>query len=309
MSTALTTYDRSSLPERAQYAQTLAGAADLIPRGLFDKATGKPSPAKILLVMETGAMLGLHPMAALQGIDVIEGKATISPQLMTGLIRAAGHRLVIEKRGSVRAGDLSVTVTATRADSADVFTDTWDLDRAVRAGLCELVRDSDTGEFAVRARSEKGNPLPWEKYPELVMTWRTIGVVGREGFDDVLKGISYTPEELGADVSAEGVIEAAPEPSEDWAAAIEGCSTKEEVTAVVDRAKSVGDWNDEVRTLALARYGMLNRDPEPVDAGVEDDSGTDAVQRDAEASLVEREHDPAEPTAEEYAALAPEGEQ
>lgn len=309
MSTAITTYDRSSLPERAQYAQTLAGAADLIPRGLFDKATGKPSPAKILLVMETGAMLGLHPMAALQGINVIEGKATISPQLMTGLIRAAGHRLVIEKRGSIKTGDLSVTVTATRADSGDVFTDTWDLDRAVRAGLCELVRDSETGDFAVRARSEKGNPLPWEKYPELVMTWRTIGVVGREGFDDVLKGISYMPEELGADVSEEGIVEADPEPSEDWAAAIEAAATKEEVTAIVDRAKAAGDWNDEVRTLALARYGMLNRDPEPANGEVEDDPGIDAVRRDADASLVAGDHDPAEPTAEEYAAMETEVKQ
>lgn len=295
MSTAIATYDRSSLPERAAYAQTLAGAADLIPRGLFDKQTGKPSPAKILLVMETGAMLGLHPMAAMQGIDVIEGKATISPQLMTGLIRAAGHRLVIEKSGSIKAGTYSVTVTATRADSGDAFTDTWDIERAARAGLCELVRNSDTGEFAVRARSEKGNPLPWEKYPELLCVWRAIGVVGREGFDDVLKGLSYTPEELGALVSEEGVVDADPEPSEDWAAAIEACTTKEEVTAVVDRAKAAGEWNDEVRTLALTHYGMLNRDETPAEEPSEDPA--------EEQAPAEPEHDPAEPTAEEIAAI------
>lgn len=287
MSTAVTQYDRSPLPERAQYAQTLAGAADLIPRGLFDKATGKPSAPKILLVMETGAMLGLHPMAALQGIDVIEGKATISPQLMTGIIRSAGHRLIIQKTGTVPEGTFSVTVTGTRSDTGDVFTDTWDLDRAVRAGLCSLTRDSDTGRFKVTARSKAGEPLPWEKYPELMCTWRAIGVVGREGFDDVLKGISYTPEELGAVVDEAGeAVDVDPEPSEDWAAAIEACDSKDAVSAVVERAKAAGEFTDAVRTLALTRYGMLN--------GVDE---TDEAESAADEDTVNVEPEPDEPGA------------
>ena len=81
----VTQYEAAGLDEKMRYVQTLTSAGSLIPKGLHD--AGKPSPGKVLLVLETGAMLGIHPMAAMGGIHIIEGKATISPGLMSGLVR------------------------------------------------------------------------------------------------------------------------------------------------------------------------------------------------------------------------------
>ena len=276
MSTDITPYRAASLDEKRRYVETLASAADLIPKGLWANVRNEqgimvnaPSPGKILLVAETGAMLGLHPMAALQGIDVIEGKATISPQLMTGLLRAAGHKVRIKTSGTVTGGDYSVTVTLIRSDDPDEpFESTWDIDRAVRAGLCAYSLDTATGKWSVKARSQSGRPLPWENYPETMCKWRAIAELGREGGDDVLKGISYTPEEMGAVVTEDGDLETVGvEPSEDWAASILATDSKEAITAVVDRAKESGEFTDVVRTQALTRYGMLNRAPEEVVEG------------------------------------------
>jgi hypothetical protein len=201
--TAITRYENTNMQDRVAYANTLAGAADLIPRGLFDRQTGRPSPAKIFLVLETGAMLGLPPMAALQGIDVIEGNATLSPRLMTALVRKAGHKLTVVKKGSIAGGDFSVTVVGERETPQHATaTETWDIDRAARAGLCAKTYDERTKVYGVRAESDKGKALPWQLYPEALCLWRAVGWVCRELFADVLMGLAYTPEEMDQDMIA-----------------------------------------------------------------------------------------------------------
>lgn len=194
------------LDQRVAYANTLAGAADLIPRGLMDRQTGRPSAAKIFLVLETGTMLGLHPMAALQGIDVIEGAATITPRLFTGLVRSAGHKLRITETGTVEGGDLKVTVTLIRSDDPDEpITTSYTPHQALRAGLIDSYdRDDRTGVWKLKARSQKGNVLPWEAYTEDLCLWRALGRLGRRGAADVLMGIGYFPEELEAVVDDTG---------------------------------------------------------------------------------------------------------
>lgn len=206
--TEIVAYQKSSLATRASYAQTLAGAADLIPRGLFDKQTGRPSPAKILLVMETGAMLGLAPMAALAGIDVIEGKAAISPRVALGLFRSAGHKVQIIETGTVETGDLKVTVILTRKDDPENPIDaSFTPQQALRAGLIDSYQqNTQTGLWEIRARSSQGKVLPWEAYTEDLCLWRAVGRLGRRGGQDVLMGIGYIPEELDARIDEDGVI-------------------------------------------------------------------------------------------------------
>jgi hypothetical protein len=197
----VTRYSAMPTAARFQYAQTLSGAADMIPRGLFDKSTGKPSPAKIFLVLEIGATLGLEPSAAMQGIDVIEGKAAISPQLMTGLIRNAGHKLRIVETGEIETGDYKVTVNLTRSDDPDeTISASWTPKQAARAGLCTYAPDTN-GEWHVKARADSGKILPWEAYTEDMCLWRALGRLGRRGANDVLMGIAYMPEELSPGVA------------------------------------------------------------------------------------------------------------
>jgi hypothetical protein len=195
-----------TLADRWAYADALSKAADLIPRGLFDKQTGRPSPAKIFLVLETGTMLGLHPMAALQGIDVIEGQAAVTPRLFSGLVRSAGHTLKIDRFGSVAGGNYRAVVTLVRYDDPEnpIVAD-WDLERSLRAGLIQSYEKDPKGVWHVKARSDRDKVLPWEAYTEDMCVWRAMGRIGRFGAADVLMGIGYMPEELEAEVDAEGV--------------------------------------------------------------------------------------------------------
>lgn len=197
-------YAHSPLELRMQYAGTLAHAGELIPSGL--RSQGQPSQGKILLVMETGAMLGIHPVAALQGVHVIEGKATISPALMGALVRRSGHTLRVKMAGTFDAGDLTATATLIRNDDPDhPFEVTWDLGRARRANLLP---------------GKSGSA--WAKYPEAMLKARATSEVCREGATDVLMGVGYVPEELGAEVNESGEVidyqqvrEDAPQPRED----------------------------------------------------------------------------------------------
>lgn len=303
MSTELTPYRTASLEEKRAYVQTLASAGDLIKKGLWanvkNHETGlmenRPSPGKIMLVVETGLMLGLHPMAALQGIDVIEGNPTLKPALMSALIRDAGHVLRIEQTGTIERGDLTVTVTGIRKDDPDYpYIYAWTPHDGIRAGLVDSYQPDENGVWHVRARSEKGNVKPWEAYTARMCRWRALGDVASAGFEDVLMGLHFTPEEMGATVNADGeVVDVTPdpEPSEDWASAIDACATKDEVSAVVERVKAADEYTDAVRTLVLTKIGNLSRAAEAIEAPKE---------QPAEAPA---ERDPAEPTPEEYEAL------
>lgn len=185
------TFAASSLQDRMQWSKAIAGAGNLVPAGFRDGPNA--NPAKILLAVEYGVMLGLSPMAALSGIHVIDGRPTLSAALMSALVHKAGHKLRITTTGSVTGsgnnlgGDFEVTATLIRRDDPDhPFTATWTIDRAKRAGLWG-----------------KGN---WQKYPENQMTWRAVSEDVRNGAPEVLLGIWHTPDELGAAVDEDGDV-------------------------------------------------------------------------------------------------------
>lgn len=306
-STDVVAYEAASLNERMQYARTLAAAGDLIPKGLWATATNvngvftpaAPSPGKILLVMETGAMLGMHPMAALQSIDVIEGRATLAARLIAGLIRKAGNRLEIIKSGSIPGGDYSVTVIGTITDTGEKFESTWDIPRAIRAGLVtSYQKNSTTGEWEVRARTEKGHLKPWEAYAESMPVWRAISEVGREGFSDVTLGL-YSTEELTDGGVPIPVAEPEPEATEDWPALIAAAETREALDEIGERLQSKGEGTDKLRAAWLARAGFLAREANTVDAEIVTDTEDPSA---GEASPDSPAEAPGEETQEEYEA-------
>lgn len=184
--------------ERWKYAETLADA-NLIPSAF------RRRPADVFYAVEYGAMLGLSPVAALTGIHVIEGKPTASSALMSALVRKAGHRLRVRVEGRVADGSLTATAELVRADDPDhPFTASWDLQRAERAGLLTLKREN--GQVIPHARSKEGKPQAWEKFPEAMAKARAISEVCRDGAEECLFGMHYTPEELGAEVDGDGDV-------------------------------------------------------------------------------------------------------
>lgn len=195
-----------SLDSRIRYAREIATAGTLLPKGVTDGLRPGDAQAiagRVFLIAETGNMLGIHPVAALQGVHVIEGKPTISPALMSALVRRAGHRVRVRVEGSAGDGSLVAVAQVVRSDDPEFpFESRWDVDRARRAGLW----------------AKKG---AWTWYPEAMMKARALSEVCREAAEDCLMGVHYTPEELGAMVEEDGTVvdatlvteEKAPEPT------------------------------------------------------------------------------------------------
>lgn len=171
MSQEITVIQGQDLEASLKYADALA-RSQLLP----DAYKGKP--ANILVAVEHGRSLGLPPMTAINGINVINGKPTMSADLMAGVVRRAGHTLRVRENSPE-----SVTAMLIRRDDPDyTFEVTWDRARATQAGLW-------------------GGRGGWSKYPSQMLRARAITEVCRQGANDCLNGIVYTPEELGANVT------------------------------------------------------------------------------------------------------------
>lgn len=157
--------EQSSLDARVNYAQTLA-ASNLLPDAY------KKNPANVLVAIEYGNALGIAPIQALNSINIIKGKPTMSADLMATMVRKAGHRL------RVTGDDKRAEVTIIRKDDPDYVPApiVWTLERAQQAGLLS-------------------NPS-WKKYPAAMLRARAITEAARAWASDALAGVIYTEEEL-----------------------------------------------------------------------------------------------------------------
>lgn len=141
----------------------------------------RQKPANLIWAIQYAQALNVHPMTAITGISVINGRPTASAQLIGGLVRRAGHKLRVEST------DTRATAIIIRADDPSFeFRVEWTMDRARKAGL--------------------GGRGPWQQYPAAMLAARAITEVARMAAPECLFGVIYTPEELGAEVDDEGQI-------------------------------------------------------------------------------------------------------
>lgn len=158
--------------------------SDIIPRDYRRK------PANIVVAAMTGRTFGWDAITAMRNGHVIEGTWSIKPEAMLALVRRAGHSVEGE------ATPTGATVTGKRCDSGDTLTVTFDEADAKRAGLL--------------------NKNTWKQYPKSMYWARAVSQLCRQLFADVTLGLSYTPEELGAEVTEDGdVIDAPSLPTSD----------------------------------------------------------------------------------------------
>lgn len=123
----------------------------------------------IMACVATGRELGIGDLEALRSIYVVDGKPTLSAELMVRLVRRRGHSI----RGEFNPE--SVTATGRRGDNGDEMTVTWTMEMAKRAGL-----------------SGKDN---WKRYPEALLWARAASQLCRMLFPDVVAGVHYTDDE------------------------------------------------------------------------------------------------------------------
>lgn len=201
------------LAQLMTYARALAEAR-LLP------AAYRQRPADVLLAIEYADALGIPRASAFTSIHIVDGKPTLSAQLMGALVRRAGHRL----RVRVEDGPSAVAEIVRSDDPDYAFTARWDMNRAKTAGL--LGKDN------------------WSHHPVAMLKARALAEVARDACPEVLAGIAYTPEEL--DPSTPLVVDLAGEPGayvppadapgEQWPAA----ATKPQLTALWTRLKTAG---------------------------------------------------------------------
>jgi hypothetical protein len=185
--TMLSTYS-NHLPTVHEWDLLKEQSKSLLASGLLPKGITKPE--QVILIVLKGKELQIPPLQALSHIHVINGKPCMSAELMLAQIYRLHPKTVIKFKE--RSGERCV-VEAKR-DGHGVETFAWSLEDAKKAGIT-------------------GNPT-WSKYPRAMLHARVVSEMARSLFPDAIAGISYTPEELGAEVDESGdVIDISPTPT------------------------------------------------------------------------------------------------
>jgi hypothetical protein len=162
MSTEIVRAAPMGLEEQIHYAQAMAGAS-LLPEAY------RKAPANILIAMQAAESLGITPFQAIQGIDVISGKMSLSAELMRALIQREGHYFRVD----VLTANGCRLLVARKEDREDVQTFEYTREDAKLAGL--------TG----------GNHA---KHPKAMMLARATTMAARAVFADVIGGFAATHE-------------------------------------------------------------------------------------------------------------------
>ncbi|TEX50606.1 MAG: hypothetical protein B7C55_09900 [Actinomycetales bacterium mxb001] len=165
----------TSLSQVRTFIADLSGdfqGSQLMPRHLRNQAD-------LALVMHMGDVLGIDPRQAIWSMHVIEGKPSMSADLMAAVCM----------RSQACEYLMPITVSATRCEYA-----------AKRRGWPAEVRMSFTWEDAQRAGlTGRDN---WKKYPAAMLKARCLTMICRSTFPDLLAGV-YDGDELARESSSE----------------------------------------------------------------------------------------------------------
>ncbi len=130
------------------------------------------NPEAVVTILVLGRELGLTISQSIRGIHVIDGKPSISAQLMVSLVLQSG--LAERFDLTVSTAEIATYVTRRRGSQHDT-TLSWTIEQARTAGLLG-----------------KG---PWKAYPQAMLRARASAELCRAVYPDVVSGL-YDPEEL-----------------------------------------------------------------------------------------------------------------
>ena len=143
--------------------------------GLLPKALD--TKEKVFIALQWGVELGLTPMAAATNIAVINGKPTLSADIMHAIVRNNPEYAGAEwKKQDEQAAE--VLVKRKNANMTETFRGYYDIEMAKRANLLS-----------------KEN---WKAYTARMLKHRALSFALRDAFPDVLAGL-YSPDELSGE--------------------------------------------------------------------------------------------------------------
>ncbi len=179
--TAPILFGTNALPDEHEMQVLTAIAQYAADSRLVSQLGGLPG---VLTVMLFARELGVAPMSAVMGgFHNIQGKISMSAEMINIKIRQAGHTLSIKK-----SDDEECVLFGKRKDNGEEWEQKYTISDAKRAGL--LKKDGS-----------------WDKTPEDMLFWRCISRLGKKLFADII-GTAYLPE---TDIDySEGTIDVTP---------------------------------------------------------------------------------------------------
>lgn len=169
-------------PTESDWRTMLNMGLSALKSGMLPKAVNTPEAAAIIFLK--GREIGMPYMVAVAHIHIINGKPTMSAEMMQSLARKNLPGLVIN---ILKSDDLSAEIEFTRPERGSTkFVSKFTIENAKTAQL--------TGKEV------------WKQYPAAMLFSRAISAGLRKICPDALMGISYTPEELGANTDHEGNV-------------------------------------------------------------------------------------------------------
>jgi hypothetical protein len=143
--------------------------SQLIPTALRGK------PADIAIILQIGWELDIPPMQAINGIDVIQGKPAVSPQLAVALARQRLKNFYMRVEEDPARQEVRVTMARDKGDMDQAYTAVWNDNKARPMGLLE-----------------KDN---YKKQKLTMYRWRATMEAMRMVAPDIVKGM-YSPDEV-----------------------------------------------------------------------------------------------------------------
>jgi hypothetical protein len=147
---------------------SIVASTEMVPEELRDR------PDAVAAVVLAGHELGLPPMQSLSTVHLIKGRPSLAAEAMRALVISAGHSIHV----SADAEEGKAVVRRREWPSERWETYTFSM---ADAKVARLTGNADSG---------------WTKYPRAMLSARATSEACRAVFPDVIRGVSYTPEEV-----------------------------------------------------------------------------------------------------------------
>ena len=192
---SIATPPAASLPSEREWKATIAVATE-IARTQFVPESYRGQPEAVVAAILTGRELGIGPMESLRAIHMIDGRATLSANLLLAQMRKGGLVILESESTMERAW-----IKARRSDTGEVAEVEWTYEEASRIKRRgKLLVDGDN----------------WQNYRPDMLWARCVGRLARRLGPDLVGGMVYTAEEV-QDFDGSGYGETTAQPPVEWA--------------------------------------------------------------------------------------------
>ena len=231
-----------NLEEALKFADIMS-KSDLVPKDFKDK------PGNILVAIQKGLEIGLSPMAALESIAVINGRASLWGDALLGLVQVSPQYEWHNEAESTPTKGVCIVKRKGHEPHRVEFS----IEDAKRAGLL-------------------GKSGPWQQYTARMLTLRARAFALRDKFADVLKGLSMAEEALDIPQSQPQTVSAEVQPASPP-------SLKDKLKARLEKPSDVIVENVPPSPAQALQDAAQELSGEPVEVTVEDTSAPPFVWR------------------------------